>query len=196
MFTDGNKSQNESKMKNRIRKVMEYAGLTQQEFSARISIPPSSLSSIFTGRTNPTQKHVQAIHQAFPEINISWLMFGEGEMLIKKNDGEEKSNASPSNVEQNENLGLFAAQNVASTTPSEELHADAVLPNQDLFSSSRSAQLSRSASPARRDSQNSNKFGQSNISNAINIDIKPRKIKEIRVFYDDGTYEVFGPTTK
>ena len=28
------------------------------------------------------------------------------------------------------------------------------------------------------------------------LDKKPRKIKEIRVFYDDGTFEVFSPSSK
>ena len=31
---------------------------------------------------------------------------------------------------------------------------------------------------------------------AINIDRKERKIKEIRVFFDDGTYESFVPSSK
>ena len=61
---------------------MELAGLSQQEFAARLEISPASLSSIFTGRTNPTNNHVQAIHRAFPNINVNWLMFGEGEMMV------------------------------------------------------------------------------------------------------------------
>lgn len=43
---------------------------------------PASLSSIFNGRTNPTNNHVQAIHRAFPVVNVSWLMFGEGDMFV------------------------------------------------------------------------------------------------------------------
>ena len=41
-------------MKNRIKEVMEYANLSQQDFAARLGISAASLSSIFTGRTNPT----------------------------------------------------------------------------------------------------------------------------------------------
>ena len=61
---------------------MEYAHLSQQDFALRLGMSPASLSSIFTGRTNPTSNHVKAIHHAFPEININWLMFGEGEQLV------------------------------------------------------------------------------------------------------------------
>ncbi|MCI6725324.1 MAG: helix-turn-helix domain-containing protein, partial [Bacteroidales bacterium] len=41
-------------MKDRIRRVMEYAHLSQQDFALRLGMSPASLSSIFTGRTNPT----------------------------------------------------------------------------------------------------------------------------------------------
>ena len=68
-------------MKDRIKIVMDYAKLSQQDFSHKLGVSPASLSSIFTGRTNPTNNHVQAIHRVFPEINVSWLLFGEGEML-------------------------------------------------------------------------------------------------------------------
>ena len=68
-------------MIDRIRTIMEYTKLSQQDFAARLGISPASLSSILTGRTNPTNKHIMGIHQGFPEINVNWLMFGEGDML-------------------------------------------------------------------------------------------------------------------
>ncbi|HIU89329.1 MAG TPA: helix-turn-helix transcriptional regulator, partial [Candidatus Caccomonas pullistercoris] len=37
-------------MKDRIRKIMELANLSQQEFAARLEMSPASLSSIFNGR--------------------------------------------------------------------------------------------------------------------------------------------------
>ena len=45
-------------MKERIRCIMEYVQLTQQDFAAKLNISPASLSGIFTGRTNPTNNHV------------------------------------------------------------------------------------------------------------------------------------------
>lgn len=66
-------------MKDRIRQIMDDAKMSQQDFAAKLGISAASLSSIFTGRTRPTNNHVQAIHKAFPEININWLLFGEGD---------------------------------------------------------------------------------------------------------------------
>lgn len=67
-------------MKNRIQQVMLNRGMSQKEFSRATGISPASLSSIFNGRTAPTIKHADALHRAFKELNMSWLIFGEGEM--------------------------------------------------------------------------------------------------------------------
>lgn len=72
-------------MKERIRQIMDQAKLSQQDFAAKLGISPASLSSIFTGRTNPTNNHVMAVHRAFPDININWLMFGEGDAHVSMN---------------------------------------------------------------------------------------------------------------
>ena len=53
-------------MKERIRLIQEQLGLSQIEFANKLGISPASLSSIYTGRTNPTNNHVMAIHKAFP----------------------------------------------------------------------------------------------------------------------------------
>ena len=67
-------------MKERIRRIMEEAGMSQKEFAERLKISPASLSNILAGKTSPTNYHVQAVHNAFPDININWLFCGTGEM--------------------------------------------------------------------------------------------------------------------
>ena len=62
-------------MKDRIRQLMDDQNLSQQEFAQRLNLSAASLSSIFTGRTNPTNKHVLAIHHAFYLVKgISLMM--------------------------------------------------------------------------------------------------------------------------
>ena len=80
-------------MKDRVRQVMTWAKLSQQDFATYLEISPASLSSIFNGRTNPTNNHVQAIHRAFPEINVNWLMFGEGEMLTNSSTSQQSGSS-------------------------------------------------------------------------------------------------------
>lgn len=171
-------------MKERIRAVMDYAQMTQQDFASRLGISPASLSSIFTGRTNPSQKQVMAIHQAFPEINISWLMFGEGEMIVSSSSSEHQEAVSPqpqsmvseSPVTPQVQRSLFDAEPVAPA------HTAAV--QQPVVHS------------AQRESFGSYRQTPSAIQMVKNVDKPSRKIKEIRVFFDDGTYESFVPSSK
>lgn len=68
-------------MKDRIKQLMESQHMNQLLFSQYIGISSASLSSIFNGRTNPSLKTVDAIRKRFPNLNIDWLMFGEGQMF-------------------------------------------------------------------------------------------------------------------
>ena len=54
-------------MIDRIRTIMEHYMLSQQEFATMIGMSAATLSSILNGRTQPSQRAVTGIHQAFPE---------------------------------------------------------------------------------------------------------------------------------
>lgn len=73
-------------MKNRIQQLMKSKEMTQQEFSRTTGISAASLSSIFNGRTAPTMKHAEALHRTFPALNMSWLLFDEGDMYQSATD--------------------------------------------------------------------------------------------------------------
>lgn len=177
-------------MKDRIREVMEYARLSQQEFAARLEISPASLSSIFTGRTNPTNNHVRAIHRAFPEINVNWIMFGEGQMLCSEGENSDQRSGADDSI-------------AASVKPLSVSEADAVAvgisPERTLFNqnfidnSNPVASEIHPSVPVRKDSPVS-RYSAMPANLGINADKRTRKIKEIRVFFDDGTYESFVPS--
>ena len=67
-------------MKDRIFQFMKQQGMSQKQFASELCVAEATLSSIFTGRTRPTNALVAAIHERFPEVSISWPMFGEGDM--------------------------------------------------------------------------------------------------------------------
>ena len=172
-------------MKDRIRKVMEWANLSQQDFAARLEVSPASLSSIFTGRTNPTSNHVNAIHRVFPEININWLMFGEGDMLIAGAGEQAGVAAGATTVPTSEEGTAVAAANAAVggfLFPVPDLDGTAERPVATAQSNPRAAgHYPSRQQPARE--RESVKY----------IERPVRKVKEIRVFFDDGTYESFTP---
>ena len=163
---------------------MQSMRLSQQDFANRLGISAASLSSIFTGRTNPTNNHVMAVHRAFPDISVNWLIFGEGSMYAEGSSGADAA------------LGAGDDGLVSLGTTDTESEKG---PN-DLFSAAYQAGLSSSSPvstsqlpPRERDlARRAAVYEQKN----TNVVDKPRrKIKEIRVFFDDGTYEAFIPSS-
>ena len=72
-------------MKDRIKQLMMSQHMTQQGFAEFLGVSPAALSSLFSGRSNPTLNYVDAIKKKLPTINLAWLMYGEGEMFTDKN---------------------------------------------------------------------------------------------------------------
>ncbi len=155
------------KMKDRIKKIMEMQRSTQQDFADQLKIAPATLSSIFTGRTRPTLAIVDAIKSRYPQISTDWLMFGKGDMLVKQ-DAEGEKDADRNEAEND----LLVDADYASNA---EPHYGGFSPVEPGAShTAKSADVAGFAM----------KSGE----------VKQRRITEIRVFYDDQTWETFVPS--
>lgn len=185
-------------MNDRIKEIQASLNMSQKDFAEAIGITPGALSNIYSNRTNATSNHVKGIHSAFPQINVNWLMFGEGEMYVSQSDETTSSTTPqapgiPSQVPETGNNGAsMHAPGYEGT-----LFDQPTMPADDLIQ----FQGVRTTPPARRGIK-----GESNpslhsanastqIASAIakNFDMPRRQVKEIRVFFDDGTYETFVP---
>lgn len=176
-------------MKERIRSIMQHERLSQQDFAARLGISAASLSSIFTGRTNPTNNHVMAVHRAFPRVNVNWLLFGEGDMLCPE-AGDTPLPPQPgvqSDTPSSPSLTTTAQSGDSSAAPLPLRQGDSPAP-----SAVRSA-LPRTTTGQPEPPASVKRQGDYSM-NVINVDKRQRRIKEIRVFFDDGTYESFVPS--
>ena len=163
-------------MKDRIKKLMESQNMNQQSFASYIGISTASLSSILQERTRPTLKTVEAICGKFPNVNLAWLISGEGEMYSTENN--------PSPVSYDPQQPDLFHQMPDFDTPS------AMLSERPSLSSDSST---LSSHDRKRDSYDSRSAYQKNVVNMKNIDKDSRRITEIRVFYDDQTWESFVP---
>ena len=169
-------------MKDRIQQLMRHEGMTQQEFATTLELSPSSLSSIFNGRTNPTNNHVLAIHKRFPNINVNWLMFGEGDMYVDEEceGGFGEADSGMMNQE-----GVSTVEPRPRTMEEGGVAASLFAPEQGYMSNP--TESSEGVNVA----QNANMV----IREIVKYTDKPqRKITEIRIFFDDGTFETFQGT--
>ncbi len=153
-------------MKDRIRQIMESQHMTQQVFAEFIGMSPASLSSIFNDRTKPTLNIVEAIKRKIPDISTDWLMFGTGEMF-KKTTPEAESGQ---NGDQFAQGTLFDSEFMAPSRPN---FAPQTVTN------------SNGVRPTHLENQ---------IENIKKADFHQRKVTEIRVYYDDQTWESFTPS--
>lgn len=65
----------------RVVQIRKSKQLTQKEFSEQINFSRSSLSEIESGTRCLNLGLIEAIKAAYPDINMDWLITGEGEMF-------------------------------------------------------------------------------------------------------------------
>lgn len=70
--------------------------LSQAEFSEKVGIKPSQVSEMLNGKRKISERTIHNIVEAFPDLNINWLLTGEGEML--KSDRVTYAPASNKNI--------------------------------------------------------------------------------------------------
>lgn len=161
-------------MKDRIRQIMESQHMTQQVFADYIGLAPATLSSIFNGRTRPTLNVVEALKRKIPNINFDWLMLGVGPMYIDQPIDEAAAEPADDHQEPRpriENPMLDFDQSPSPTPQS--------APQRVAFVNS-----VRSTRP------------ETEREDLKIIDKSQRKVIEIRVFYDDQTWDTFVPAKK
>ena len=67
-------------MNKRLQHFLDAENITQAQFAAKIHVAPASISHILSGRNKPGFDFIQSTMDAFPELNIEWLINGKGKM--------------------------------------------------------------------------------------------------------------------
>ena len=193
-------------MKDRIRQIMEDQKLNQQSFAQLIGKSTATLSNIFNDRTKPTLDIVDAIKKKFPQVNTEWLLFGTPPMYINKVEGGAAASSSGASagaggMGAEDSLDMYGGASASTGMGAQGgmsgaggMAGDAMEPSLDFGADGLD---SSPASPSLFDQPQMHgvKRTPKNIANAaVKIVDKPqRRITEIRIFYDDQTWETFVP---
>ncbi|WP_315547644.1 helix-turn-helix transcriptional regulator [Prevotella koreensis] len=158
-------------MKDRIRQIMESQHMTQQTFAQFIGISPAALSSIFNGRTNATLNTVEAIKSKLPALNSDWLLFGKGKMYEGELSGDD-DNTTGGQANGEPMLDFGETESTIASYP----HQSPIINNAGRQNPASQRQVLK--------------------PEVKYVERSQRQITEIRIYFDDLTYETFVPKSK
>lgn len=68
-------------MEDRIKKFIDYMGITPSELADAIGVQRSNVTHVLKGRNKPSFQFIEKLLQIYPRINAKWLLLGEGNMI-------------------------------------------------------------------------------------------------------------------
>lgn len=70
----------------RLEFILDYYTLSASGFADKIGVQRSSLSHLLSGRNKPSLDFILKILEFFPEIDLYWILNGQGNFLKMKNE--------------------------------------------------------------------------------------------------------------
>ena len=188
----------------RIEYLINLYMLTPSQFADKTGIQRASVSHILSSRNKPSYEIMQKISLAFPEVNVGWLFMGIGEPPhlpdVSQNtavdDADVSSTTSSEAPMQKVTTTLFPS--LMEVEPS-EVHAN-VAREKNVISSVTVRETRMGAAPQKGSATSASIVECEDKENVpADITLKTdaaRRIKEIKIFYNNGTYETFVPEKK
>ena len=171
---------------------MESQHMTQQVFAEFIGTGAATLSNIFNDRTRPTLNMVELIKKKLPDINTDWLMFGTGPMYLSQASSSEAGQPAPAAQQPVSGRQPAAAQQTVNGRQSAAAYQE---PQLEFVQPSPTPTRSVESGAHHYNSVRSTRPDLSH-EDVKYIDKPQRRVTEIRVYYDDQTWESFVPSKK
>ncbi len=92
----------------RINKIIKEKNLSASQLATEVGVQRSSISHILSGRNRPSLDFVQKMLKAYPDLNPSWVLMGEGSIY----KGDQNKEQAKTNVEQKGKADLFSEDQV------------------------------------------------------------------------------------
>lgn len=152
-------------IKDRIKLLMEHEQMTSAAFAEQIGVAQATISHTLGDRNKyPSTDFIMKLHDRFSYISLDWLLTGKGNMVDSKND--------TTNVNPEYNYSLFKDEKTE-------------IPHNPLFATENRKEIESGCY--------TNTIQQPVIQNIEYKNIVEKKITEIRIFFDDNTYQIFKP---
>ena len=158
-------------MRERLEELMQLLNLNPTQFANAIGVQRATLQHILSGRNEPSLKIIMAIHTSFPDVELEWLLNGKGSAIP----------------------GLAAKESSEPDYPllpgMESTFFPADVRKTPEFSNPKGEELASKQRKSRNNKDvRSEIFPTENSAN--------KAIKEVVVFFSDGTYQKFSSDLK
>ncbi len=167
----------------RLKSYMDYIGMASTQFADVANIPRPTISQILNGRNRKISNEViEKLHLGFPDLNIMWLLFGDGDMEVRRNNRISEPQLAPniSNIPtQSTNNNIFTSSTIANV-------------NSPLQSSTIDDFMNDTM--GQRRSYDDNTTPQAAQAPVTPTTVNEKKIRYIMVFFSDNSFEVLTPS--
>lgn len=159
----------------RIKQFIDYLQVSNSQFADEAGIPRPTLSQLLHGRNKSVNDLLlQKLHDAFPQLNLMWLLFGNGSMV---QDVNSNGNSTPQSTDKTVN----SADRNTTSSAGEGLFTYLVSPDDSAPSS------------ASRDPKIVKAVPMQNEKNDSGTASDTRRVKSIIVYYTDNSFQTFYP---
>ncbi|MBQ2838089.1 MAG: helix-turn-helix transcriptional regulator [Muribaculaceae bacterium] len=167
----------------RLKQFMMALNIANSQFADTCRIPRPTISQILNGRNKKiSDELISKIHEAYPQLSVMWLMFGEGSMLVD-------SKITMSEPKIGDSIDFGTKEDVKNESIMQELDFDNPIEDQNSM-------LSKSVNSVQKLEYKETNPSMSNViaqTDQISVKSNAKKVIEIRVFYNDNSYEIFVP---
>lgn len=163
----------------RLKEFINHESVAITQFADNCKIPRPTLSQLLNGRNKKVSDElITKIHEAYPQLSVLWLMFGEGNMLHNKNI----QTSAPQN-------NTFFGFESTELPISEEITTPIEFENES----------SENNPEKKADQKPQTSLSDEPLTDSSSISFNPynkKRIVNIIVYYDDNSFESFIPGSR
>jgi transcriptional regulator with XRE-family HTH domain len=86
---------NNNNFSKRLKKILDYYQLSASAFADKVGVQRSSISHLLSGRNKPSLDFVLKVLDTFNEVELYWLLRGEGSFPKNIKDPDNKIDSTP-----------------------------------------------------------------------------------------------------
>jgi len=171
-------------MKERLIQLLDLEQLSPSKFADIIGVQRSSISHVISGRNKPSFDFLQKTLKAFPGLNASWLMLGEGTMYEQMGRNVSGNLFDPP-AEPAEPGEEHISENL-------EVHTETEAPETEVSGGIDTKEIKEAPAPASAPAVNTDKSMEAEAMKTI-ASGSTKRIAQVMVIYEDDTFRAFLP---